>query len=590
MSRELFDAIDETYTKKEIEQGLKFFIFDFLRKQKYFCLKEGVDSSIYRNIARGNISKKKLIEACCIPFSKKTIFEVFRKFLPSNIRILMEELTWIDILSEDEIEDKFGVKIMDNTEEDRSYYNTLKLKTQYHFFAAKRIGWRGPYCLFLPPAFREILAALYGKPKNSEFHVVELGQTDFVYEQAEKSIFLELLRLKAFFGQGNIRLTKDGRPMLNSLGKMQKGLDLREFFEGTKDKVLKNIRTNAIAGLLIESGSFLYIKEKPLFIKKLFNSYQNQFKQNLSTLLTTVKGIEKINSYHLKFIEKNFWNLLRELPLGKWVTYQNIEDFIKYKMWETAPLTRVLAAENLYFNKRVSDSYSDKYYIKASIFHKAISVPFIKANFFLFAAYGLVEIAYNAPNTSKIVDTYFSPYDGLQYVKLTELGAYVSSEYRTYTPPKESQTRPLVLSEDSLMILSDKNDTTAPILLQNFTQRVGANRYQTDAATFLKDCQHANQIEEKIDLFRQTISSKFPQNWETFFEGLLQNINPFKNVSEEYILLQLPTDNRNLIQLIAQDSVLKKYVLKGEQFHIFVSKSNLSKFKTRLKEFGIFLS
>ncbi|MFK7908516.1 MAG: hypothetical protein AB8B69_25515, partial [Chitinophagales bacterium] len=328
----------------------------------------------------------------------------------------------------------------------------------------------------------------------------------------------------------------------------------------------------------------------PVFVKELFKAYQKQAHQNLSTLLTTVKGTEKISSHHLQLIEKNFWKLLKELPLREWVTYQNIEDFMKYRMWETAPISRAVAAENLFFNKRDPNSYSDKYYIKANTFHQAITIPFIKANFFLFAAYGLVEIAYDAPDTSKIVDTYFSPYDGLQYVKLTELGAYVSSEYRTYTPPKESQVRPLVLSEDSLMILSDENDTAAPILLQNFTQRVGTNRYQTDAAIFLAECKFEEEIKEKIDLFRQTIGGELPKNWEAFFGSLLQNINPFKDVSQEYILLQLPADNRDLIQLIAQDTLLKKYVLKGEQFHIFVSKSNLSKFKNRLKEFGIFLS
>jgi len=38
--------------------------------------------------------------------------------------------------------------------------------------------------------------------------------------------------------------------------------------------------------------------------------------------------------------------------------------------------------------------------------------------------------------------------------------------------------------------------------------------------------------------------------------------------------------------LIVQDPVIKKLVLKAELFHILVSKENLSKFKSRMKELG----
>ena len=589
--RELFDAIDRTYTKKELQQGLKFYIFDFLRTKKGFCLKEGVEESVYKTIMRGTIAKKALIEVCCIPFSKKSIFQTFRDFLPPDIRTLMDELTWTEELSVEEIEGRFGFQITEEESSGRySGYTKTTIKTRYQFFGIRRGGWNSPKRLFLPDGFQKRLAALYDKHNATELNPVEPGQAELVYQNSEKSILLELPRLKAFYAQGNIKLTKQGRPVLTSLTKMQKNLDLREFFEGTKDRVLRNIRTNALAGLLIQGGSFLHIKDSAPFIKALFKSYQKQAHWNLPTLLTTVKGTEHLSSWNLKPIERNIFNLLKELPINEWVSFQNIEDFVKYNRVETTPVSRTVAKDNLYFNKKSPVSYGNTYYIKSALFHKAIAQPLLKANFFLFAAYGLVEIAYNPPDTKSIVDTYFSAYDGLQYVRLTELGAYVSSEYRTYTPPKEAEARPLVLSEDSLMILSDEEDTSSDILLQNFTQKVGANRYQTDAAIFLKGMKFEDEIQEKIDLFKQTVTDEWPNNWKAFFEGLVKNINPFKDVSQEYVLLQIPPDNRQLIQLIAQDSLLKKWVLKGEQFHIFVSKANLTKFRNRLKEFGIFLS
>ena len=146
----------------------------------------------------------------------------------------------------------------------------------------------------------------------------------------------------------------------------------------------------------------------------------------------------------------------------------------------------------------------------------------------MFAAFGLVEIAYNTPDTSEIIDTYYSPYDGLQYVKITDLGAYVSSNYKTdYTPPQTVEKTPLVLSEDSLMILSDETDVTADILLKNYTEKVGPNRYQTDPSIFLKDCRSVEDIQNKVDLFQQTVSNELPANWKAFFDTLLSNTDPF---------------------------------------------------------------
>jgi hypothetical protein len=44
--------------------------------------------------------------------------------------------------------------------------------------------------------------------------------------------------------------------------------------------------------------------------------------------------------------------------------------------------------------------------------------------------------------------------------------------------------------------------------------------------------------------------------------------------------------NRELHNLVARDEVLKKYILKAEDFHIAINARHLSKVKKRLEEFG----
>ncbi|MBF0243446.1 MAG: hypothetical protein HQK64_13355, partial [Desulfamplus sp.] len=47
--------------------------------------------------------------------------------------------------------------------------------------------------------------------------------------------------------------------------------------------------------------------------------------------------------------------------------------------------------------------------------------------------------------------------------------------------------------------------------------------------------------------------------------------------------------NSELVNLIAKDAVLRKYILKAEKYHIVLDTANRAKVKKRLEEFGFFI-
>jgi len=587
--RTLFNEVDKRYTKVELEKKLKLVVFNFLKHNGPICLSEGVPLILYAKMHNRQQTKEDLVKLCCIPFLTEKLVSAFKATLPHEFATVFEALIWNEKLSGDAIKNKFDINISFVSESSHSWIGSQReLKGLYHFFLWKpthRIQQHEYYTLYLLSGFRKLLMQNSSKPENYYLRPTKLESTDFTY-CGEKDIFLELPRLIAYYEQGNIKTTTKIRPILSSLNKMQKTLNLVEFFGNTSEGVLKKLRINAIASLLVLVGKTNYGGVYLNWLKRAFELYKKKnYYLSFPRLLSHIKGVSYIEEYDIHSIEPYIYQILQEMPLDSWVSYKNIEDSIYYRIFKLDPVGRDLASSRLYFAEG-----KIKYYINKTIFHKAIIQPLLKANFFLLAAFGLVEIAYNQPDTFKITETYFSPYDGLQFVRLSNLGAYIVGKKQEYKQIEGTERKPLTLSTDSLMILSDETDSTADILLQKYTKKVGANRYQMEASIFLKNCSTHKELEEKIEGFMQIASGDFPPNWESFFEELIDRMDPFESVGDDFLVLKIPPTNRELIRLIAQDSVLRKLVLKGEDFHVFVSKTNLVQFRNRLKEFGFLFS
>lgn len=602
------DILDRSYNKAQLDSSFKTPVRIFITTNEAFLEAEGIPSRILLLAREKRFDKKRLTNMCAVPFRNAAIFNKFRESLVDDVRKVLDALIWVKSMHESEILDKLKIDICN--EEYRTMYGgrsekVRKLRSEFNIFQSIN---HAPYystanfSLFVNPELRKLLINYYERPQNATLRSLkdkELEKTTYQYTTGETDIHLELNRMTAYIAQGQVKVTAKGRPVATTASKMQRKLNLKEFFQDLEkeEKALKNLRTRLLAGILVtmttkqSNNDIAAMLREEVFTKNFLRRFESG-----ATILAHIKGMGYLDGYDFRSVESEAFLLLRRLPVGQWVSIDNIKDYLTYNIIDLAPVKESVASQKLYF-EYPEDPESDLYYmrherkqyIKSSTFNSAITDSYLKGVLFFFSAFGLAKIAYEKPNVETLGKTAFSPYDGLKYVQLTPLGYYVTGNTNTYVQPKGSTGSEILLSKDSLTILVDADDVIAPTLLEPYSERISSTRYRTDFRFFLKECRSIKELDGKIKLFQQFISNELPSNWVQFFTELRQKIDPLTPI-EEMKIFKIPEDNPNLIQLIARDAQIRKLVIKAEGYHILISKANMNRFKKRLQDFGYFLT
>ena len=591
LDQNILFQINEKYNKANLEKG----IFPFVKKF-YFHLRSVVDVEPEINLilqkidAKKTITKPELLTFCFSVFANETIYKRFLLILPQHIKMLIEKLLWMDFMSETDVELYINETIT-ITPKYSGYSTPNDLKSEYYFFTVNiqmthTYPSKGFYVLSLAPIFKQVLVKFYPKPVNYYFIPLdEIPAINYRFN-AENIIINELPKVLSYYMQEGIKYSSKGKPLDGTLNKLQRNCGISEFELTTGEEVGK-IRSALIAGMFYNLKVHDISIDTVSIIKELFTSrYLNL--RSVQFILTQLKGWGFMDSSYdyIAGIEDKFLDIAKQFPVGKWVSCKNLIEFIECRFINLQPVTNSAAAYRLYYQSTFDGfkqrNYEDKYYVngKNTFF---IYQPFIKGTLFLYAAFGLVEIANKELDTEQFSKTYFSAYDGLEYFKLTALGAYIFGQTETYESEFGQQKNKLQLSEDSLMIFAEGEMGVLDIMLANFAEKAGANRYRVSHAHFLRNCQTGNDIEKKIALFKKTISTNLPSYWQQQLEAWKQNSQKIKADTSTKIF-KIPETDKELQKIIVQDPVLKGFIFKAEHFNILVQIHNVVKFKARMKE------
>ncbi len=595
--------LSESYNKNELEIAFKTTTRIFIANNYDFLLGQRISRMELDLIKLKAYQKEQIASMCAIPFANKEIYFKFRESLIEEVQQIMDALIWTERLHQDEIEQKMNIRIYDITEK-KTWGNHVEaqytIKKDFLIFRVENsAGWyaqKPELLLSLPPSLRRVLAQYYEKPKSAEIIALEtIPHVSYLYVTGEQDIQMEWARIITYLNQDQLATTAKGRPTIASINKMQRKLNLKEFFNSDDvDKTLKNIRSTLIVGMILgvknklinQSLEFPEIMRSILFRHHYLNSVETA-----TLVLHYLKGIGYIDGDSLPAVESTMLKILQRLPEKSWVSIKNIEDYMLYNVIEIKPILEHTVADKLYYQYVDPESkyYNDKHYIRSGKYKRAIVESFVKGTFFLYASFGLVDIGYDVPDVSTLGVTSFSPYDGLKSIRRTPLGDYVLGITGSYIPPKNIGKYEIKLSEDSLSILINEDDEMLSALISPYAERISPTRFQTDFRLFLKECRSKEELNTKIKLFQQFIGSELPLIWENFFVELGQKIDPLEEL-QEIRIFKIPETNTKLVHLIARDQLLKKLVTKAEGYHVLISKENYSKFKKRLQEFGYFIT
>lgn len=241
---------------------------------------------------------------------------------------------------------------------------------------------------------------------------------------------------------------------------------------------------------------------------------------------------------------------------------------------------------------------------KAGEYREIVVKPIVQGSLFLFAAMGLVEIAYDMPpESSRIQDKKFiSIFGGIQGFRLTALGAYLLGITKSYTPVAEpdgekSERGRVVLDEHRLLASLTGRNPGMELMLQEYMsplarnnagtpteQTAGVKLYQMDARSFLRNCSKAADVKKKIERFKKRIGENLPVVWEEFLLSIAAKIEPLKE-EQNYRVFAIKSSS-DLAGLIVRDPVIKKFVLKAEGYKILVRADDVGAFRRELEKHG----
>ncbi|RMD97836.1 MAG: hypothetical protein D6814_08755 [Calditrichaeota bacterium] len=591
--KEIFEGVDENYVKSQLNAIFRTYIVPLATKKKNW-LKGGPEVGTHKNK-----SKQPLVELLAFIFADKSRFEVLYKSLPKPVQEIFYMLTWEGAYEVGFLEERFNVKIIQKNSVVYGRLNAV-LNRRYSLFLLENP--EEPYYymnneklselhLYLPTPLRKHFRKYLPPPKGYYLQpLAALKEAEYVYENKD-TILRDLPIYWEYLQNSGLKLSKTGLILKSSLKKMQQFCNIEEFFD-EGDKNLQFLRTKLIAEFLQKTIPQKMPENSLEQLKEIFKMYgTNRTYSHLNALLFHLQGRKQIGTEFAPEIDvaPQFISLLSDFPVEKWVDIENIIQYALLRDMNLLPVTIRDASYNLYIYPDVdfSWSYSPRTYIDGDFYAEAILLPLMKGVFFLFAAFGLVNIAYNSPENDILRlrgMPYLSVFDGLKYVQLTPLGAYIlgkSNEYKTNIRPEQAD---ILLDEDRLILTLHGKDRVARMVLDQIAERIGEHYYKIDYNSFLKGCKTAKDIDQRIKMFKNKISSSLPPIWENFFKSVRARINPLEPC-EMMLVYKLKAD-KELIALFVKDEVLKRNVLKAENHHILIEDFNFPTVKKRLQSYG----
>ena len=526
--------------------------------------------------------KKDYVKILAAVMSQKNTFIEFMKLFSEDGIFLINKLIWTEIISIVEIEEKFNIQVLNPSKKDK--WNEIRYdrtKDDFQILCTENFNdyHESNACFTFPYKIREILSEYVAKPDRYYLKPTNEFKSDYVYEN-NYDILQEFPLLYSYYLNGAIKVKQAGEVSISTANKLRKNLAIKEFYP-EDNKKFRATRSHLLATFFSEINIKPQGDDTHKIIKRIFHDYSTSYFDSLRHFLINLKGIAYVS--HTRQDIKILWELLKVLKLKEWYSLQDIIEYILLRNPNFIPVRKYDASRYLYY--LIDDGvYKYKKFISKGIYNKYIIEPILKSGLALFASFGLIDIAYDKFDNSKL---FFSMFDKLKYVRLNPLGEYVCGLKDDFKPPKQTNELEFNLSNTELIIQIEGDLELAKTKLQNIADINKNNVFIVTYDSFLKNCKDDDDIFTKIEIFENIIIKPLPPNWNVFFKEIVRKFSPFKEIGIAKIF-DIKKD-AELINYLKKDNILEKTVSFIDDYKIVIEKANVSKVKRRLKKFGYLL-
>ncbi|MDO4689675.1 MAG: hypothetical protein Q4A58_00030 [Fusobacterium sp.] len=522
-------------------------------------------------------------------YANENKFKVLYEKLDETVKFLFEKLAW-------DREYKIDISKENNFLEKDEERNSFDLDKKYCFFKFRLEGTNDA-AIYLEQDLAYFFRKYMKKPKDYYLHDVsaKLENNSKLYRDDNEKEFLNNMSLYLEFAKsGLIRISESDKILKEVKKDLQKHCNITEYYGDQKG--LSYLKTENIAMFFVLLSEE-YKNEKyfnPSNIKNIINDFidcQNIVKDKnyiYSILfLNYIKGIKNIwkNKENLKAAVEILISLLKEMKEDDCLDVENIIKAYIYRGDKTELIKFKDIKDYAYINEA---NYERTKIIKYEDYEEFVIEPFVKSYLFLLGTLGLFEIFYTKPeNSSKLYlkNGYLSQFNGLRYIRLTNLGKYIFSFKDTYAIPTNYEKPEIFLDDKRLIVTILGESPIRRMYFEKISKKIGNNIYKVTIDSFKRTIKSYAELKERIEKFKKNIgTADLPQNWQDFFENLIKKFSSIEEV-EDFIVLKIKND-KELLEIIKKDARFKKLFLKAEDYHILVKKAEVDNLVKVLKEYG----
>ncbi|GBC61128.1 hypothetical protein DENIS_2088 [Desulfonema ishimotonii] len=598
------EIIKDAYTAKALRELFPLYLRPFADESD---LKMSGKFSVHK------MTKSQLTRICAKIFSDRTRFEKFLSLFPGEVMQILHIVVWEGGRhTAEKFKNMFGAEVVTfpKQEKDRYRYTSGEIGTPYRLFQLhEEYAHYGDYDdlsryhLSLEKDVRKLFMEYLSPPRDYRINPLsQIEKTAVLFEDRDWAA-AHMPLLQEFVRQGGVRYSKSGKKILiGSLKQMASSCGIREFYDSGDNETLY-MRTRFFADFFSKTDntpvrtvkSFRELLNQALFGQSLKYRLRNLL-YHLSGMVHVEKGYyEQSHADNERMVRHAFLKLMKALPLGQWVSGENIVRYCRYRSDDFRIIDEHAARNYLYFkqfyeNDEFRYTREERVDIKSACYNDALLTPFVKAMMFLMGNFGLLDIACDPPENDLFRDknkAWLSVFDGLKYVRLTGLGAYVVGLSPDYDLKVSTETAGVVLDDHRLIINLEGRDAVKSLVLEKIGDRLSDTCFKVSYQSFLRGCRSEADILEKATLFSEQISADPPHIWKDFLKEITDKINPL-SARKGVKLYKLKPDDA-LISLMATDPVLKRYILKAENYHVAIETKHLKNVRERLAAFGYFI-
>jgi hypothetical protein len=208
------------------------------------------------------------------------------------------------------------------------------------------------------------------------------------------------------------------------------------------------------------------------------------------------------------------------------------------------------------------------------------------------ASFGVVDLGCVDPKKSGYalgsLETYISRplsrYDGLKFIRLTPLGAYLLGQVHEYTLTTAIETQPLLDYAENLQLHLRRTQALNPndrLVIERFSVRLGESLYRLDPQRTLLSFEEGLKLDEVLSFLERKTLCEPPEAVRSFFERLRKRSMLLTRKSEA-VLFQVK--DVELMKSLLADEVLGDLCVLAEDHQLVVQAKNEEAFRRRLHE------